>query len=110
MGAPLHTLTLLHHAEHLARLPDKRLRRTEVPFSTAEGVRWRGVEEFDTSEPIGAGPADDYFADVVRAFLASGQGAQGLAGEAPSVLVEAAPICRFGVRWLERNLGFGQVR
>lgn len=105
VGAPLDTMTLLHHAEHLAQLPDKRIRRTEVPFSTTEGVRWRMVEEFDTSEPIVAGLRDDYFADVVQAFLASGQGAQGLVGRAPSVLVEAAPICRFAVQWLERNWG-----
>jgi aminoglycoside 3-N-acetyltransferase len=76
-----------------------------VPFTTAEGVRWRMVEEFDTSEPIVAGLADDYCADIVREFLASGQGAQGLVGGAPSVLVEAAPICHFAVQWLERNMG-----
>ena len=49
---------------------------------------------------------DDYFADVVREFLRSAQStqdAQGLVGDAPSVLVEAAPICRFAVGWLERT-------
>ena len=104
-GAPLDTMTLLHHAEHLAQIPNKRLRRCEVPFLRCGSVEWRMVEEFDTSVPIVPGLADDYFGEVVRAFLAAGGGQQGLVGEAPSVLVEAAPICRFAVAWLERHAG-----
>ena len=61
------------------------------------------MEDFESSEPIVAGLPDDYFADVVREFLGSGQGAQGRVGEASSVLAEAAPICRFAVEWLERK-------
>ena len=41
IGAPWDTLTLLHHAEHLARLPGKRVRRYEVPLATADGVSSR---------------------------------------------------------------------
>jgi aminoglycoside 3-N-acetyltransferase len=105
VGTPLDTMTLLHHAEHLAQLPNKRVRRMEVPFATPEGVHWRMVEQFDTSEPVVAGLPDDYFADIVREFLASGQRAQGLVGAAPSVLVKAAPICNFAIEWLERKVG-----
>jgi len=105
VGAPLDTMTLLHHAEHLARLPGKRVRRVEVPFATPEGVHWRMIEEFETGEPVVPGLPDDYFATVVQAFLAAGSGAQGLIGEAPSVLVPADRICRFAVEWLERNAG-----
>ena len=57
-GAPLDTMTLLHHAEHLARVPGKRVRRVEVPLATTQGVRWHMVEESDTSEPIVAGLPD----------------------------------------------------
>ena len=102
-GAPLDTMTLLHHAEHLARIPGKRERRLEVPFAAPEGVRWRFVEEFDTSEPVVAGLPDDYFAEIVREYLASGRGRQGTIGDAPSVLVEAADVCRFAIEWLERS-------
>ncbi|MDP3174994.1 MAG: aminoglycoside 3-N-acetyltransferase [Phenylobacterium sp.] len=103
VGAPFDTLTLLHHAEHLAQIPNKRVRRYEVPFAAPHGVEWRMVEEFDTSDPVVGGLADDYFADLVRGFLASGQGVQGLVGEAPSLLVDAAAICAFAVDWLERE-------
>ena len=101
VGAPLDTLTLLHHAEHLARLPHKRVRRYEVPLSTPDGVVWRMVEEFDTARPVVDGLAEDYFADLAEAFLASGQGRRGVVGRAPSVLLDAAPLCAFAVAWLE---------
>lgn len=105
VGAPLDTMTLLHHAEHLARLPNKRVRRYEVPFARAGGTEWRVVEEFETSRPVAPGLDDDSFGLIVRAFLASGQGAQGPVGAAPSVLVDAGPVCAFAVAWLERHAG-----
>ena len=102
VGAPLDAMTLLHHAEHLARIPGKRVIRYEVPFGTEAGtVDWRMVEEFDTAVPVVPGLADDYFATIVTAFLATGQGAQGLIGAAPSVLVDAAAMTAFAVDWLE---------
>ena len=105
IGAPLETMTLLHHAEHLARIPGKRLKRVEVPFATPEGVRWRFVEEFDTGSPVVEGLDEEYFADIVGAFVASGQAREGTIGDAPSLLVDAGAICRFGVEWLESRFG-----
>jgi len=106
VGAPLDTMTLLHHAEHLARIPGKRVIRYEVPFATGDGsVTWRTVEEFDTSDPVVAGLDEDYFATIVAAFLAEGHGWQGVIGAVPSVLVEAAAITVFAVDWLEARSG-----
>lgn len=105
LGAPLDTLTLLHHAEHLADIPGKRIRRIEVPFATPDGTQWRMIEEFDTGDPIVEGLAEDYFAGIVTEFLASGEGEQGLVGAAESVLVDAAAITTFGVNWLETRFG-----
>ncbi|HAT2713928.1 TPA: aminoglycoside 3-N-acetyltransferase [Aeromonas hydrophila] len=105
LGAPLDTLTLLHHAEHLADIPGKRIRRIEVPFSSPTGAQWRTIEEFDTGDPIVEGLDEDYFAEIVTGFLASGQGRQGLVGTAPSVLIEAAAITSYGVNWLESRFG-----
>jgi aminoglycoside 3-N-acetyltransferase len=105
VGAPLDTMTLLHHAEHLARIPGKRIKRCEVPFATPDGVDWRMVEEFETSQPVVEGLAEDYFADVVQDFLATGRGVQGPVGDAPSLLVDGAEMCAFAVEWLERRCG-----
>jgi aminoglycoside 3-N-acetyltransferase len=98
-------MTLLHHAEHLAQIPNKRLRRYEVPLSIAGSVEWRMIEEFDTSDPVALGLAEDYFGEIVREFLAGGQGKRGLVGEAPSVLVDAASICGYAIAWLKRHVG-----
>jgi aminoglycoside 3-N-acetyltransferase len=101
LGAPLDTMTLLHHAEHLADIPGKRMRRYEAPILVDGRTVWRTFEEFDTSNPVVEGLADDYFEDVVEDFLATGQGRRGLIGHAPSVLVDAAAIVAFAVTWLE---------
>jgi len=104
-GAPLDTMTLLHHAEHLADIPGKRVKRCEVPFATDGGVEWRMVEEYDTSEPVVAGLADDYFGAIVEEFLAGGEGTTGTIGGAPAALVPADRIVAFAVDWLERRCG-----
>lgn len=103
LGAPLDTMTLLHHAEHLADFPDKRVHRYETPILVDGRTVWRHFEEFDTADPPD-GLADDYFAAIVTDFLVSGKGRQGHVGEARSVLVEAREIVPFAVSWIERAL------
>ncbi len=104
VGAPLDRMTLQHHAEHLAAIPGKRVRRYEVPFAKDGRTVWRMVEEFNTSIPVVAGLPDDYFAEVVTQFLATGRGRRGKVGAANSVLVSAPEIVDFAVRWLERTV------
>ena len=102
-GAPLDTMTLLHHAEHLADIAGKRIKRYDVPLWRGGEVWWRMAEEFDTSDPVVEGLADDYFAEIVRAFLSSGKGRESKVGDAPCVLVNAADVCAFGKAWLEER-------
>ncbi len=101
LGAPLDTMTLLHHAEHLADIPGKRVIRYETPVLEHGRAVWRWFEEFDTSDPVVDGFAEDYFATIVEAFLGGGGGTRGTIGRAPSVLVDAAAIVPFAVRWME---------
>lgn len=103
IGAPFDTMTLLHHAEHLARIKGKRVRRYDVPFAAASGTRWRTIEEFDTSLPVVAGLSDNYFAGIVDEFLGLGVGATGLVGAASATVAEAAAITAFAVDWLETH-------
>lgn len=105
LGAPLDTMTLLHHAEHLADIPGKCVRRYQSPILVDGQTVWRDFEEFDTAGPVVAGLADDYFEDVVKDFLATGEGQRGLVGRAPSVLVDAPAMVAFAVRWLEARFG-----
>ncbi len=101
LGAPLDTMTLLHHAEHLAQIPGKRVIRYETPILIDGETVWREFEEFDTSNPVVATLPDDYFALIVEGFLDTGRGVRGRVGAAPSVLVPAAEMVKFGVAWLE---------
>ena len=105
LGAPLDTMTLLHHAEHLAKLPEKRVIRVEVPFATPEGTAWRMLEEFDTSNPCVASLPDDFIDRIVTDYLATGAGTRGKVGRASSVLVDAADILLFAIAWMERVAG-----
>ncbi|MCD0443216.1 aminoglycoside 3-N-acetyltransferase [Glycomyces sp. A-F 0318] len=105
VGAPLDTMTILHHAEHLADLPGKRRVRIEYPLATPHGTRWRLVEEYDTARPVVPGPPEDYFARIAEDYLATGAGSRGPVGGAPSVLVDAAGVVAFAVAWLEGRYG-----
>jgi aminoglycoside 3-N-acetyltransferase len=105
LGAPLDTMTLLHHAEHLAAIPH-RIRRYDTPMLIDGKTVWRSFEEYDTSEPPGE-PGElphDHIGRIVEAFLATGNGRRGRIGAAPSVLVNAKDILPFAVRWLEARL------
>jgi aminoglycoside 3-N-acetyltransferase len=104
VGAPLDTMTVLHHAEAIADIPGKRRVRIEYPLVGDDGSTvWRWVEEFDTSRPVVDGLDDDYFATVVDDFLATGSSRRGRIGDADSVLVDAREITEFAVDWLTRR-------
>jgi aminoglycoside 3-N-acetyltransferase len=106
LGAPLDTMTLLHHAEHLADIPH-RIKRYKSPLLIDGQTVWRSFEEYDTSDPPGE-PGQlpmDHIGQIVEAFLATGKGSRGSVGAAPSVLVEAKEIVPFAIGWLEDRLG-----
>jgi aminoglycoside 3-N-acetyltransferase len=101
LGAPLDTITLLHHAEHVARIPGKRRIRYRRKLLRDGVPVWVEIEEFDTSLPVADGLPEDFFAHVTAAYLGEGNGKRGRVGSADSVLLDAAGLHRFAVRWLE---------
>lgn len=102
IGAPWRKCTLVHHAEHLARMPDKLVVRYEVPFATNNGTFWRFIEEYETDYPVHEALPDNHIGMIVTDFVAAGNGTQGQVGRAPSLLVDAEPLVAFAVHWLER--------
>lgn len=104
LGAPLDTMTLLHHAEHLAKLPNKRVLRGEVPLLIAGATVWRQFEEFDTGQPVVDGLPADVFEQIAQAFLDAGHGSSGVVGQARAVLVDAPAMVDFAVQWLEARV------
>lgn len=105
VGAPWDTMTLIHHADHLANLPAKRVLRYEVPFATGAETTWRFMEEFDTTEPLVEGLPENYIEQIVTAYVARGSGRGGTIGLAPSLLVDGRSMLAFAIEWLETRAG-----
>lgn len=103
LGSPLECVTLLHHAEHLADVPEKLVVKYPAPV-LRDGKRILiDIEEFDTSTGIPGYPDEDYFVSIVREFIANGNGSSGNVGCGKSYLFDAESLCRHAVEWLERT-------
>jgi aminoglycoside 3-N-acetyltransferase len=106
LGAPLETVTLLHHAEAIARVPGKRTVTYEIAL--ADGTM-RSYTDIDTSR--GAYPYErlgletDEFEVIARAALAAGIGTRGQVGAADCHLFPAPELVGFAVAWLEERFG-----
>ncbi|QCX76185.1 SPBc2 prophage-derived aminoglycoside N(3')-acetyltransferase-like protein YokD [Streptomyces sp. YIM 121038] len=109
LGAPLDSLTLLHHAEALADAPGKRFVDYEQPVLEGGERVWRRFHDIDSADgafdyspvvPDGVWP----FEVIARELLATGKGARGLVGAAESHLLEARDVVEFGVAWMEEKL------
>jgi aminoglycoside 3-N-acetyltransferase len=101
LGAPLRTISLLHHAEAIARAP-KRRTTYRLPIAGRGWIAireldvWRGAYPYDGAEPL---------ATIAAAALAAGVGNAGTVGEATAHVFPAAELTRFAVTWLERRFG-----
>ncbi len=89
LGAPLDTVTLVHHAEAVAKVPPGKRRvnygSPVIVGNPGERV-WRTFSDIDTSE--GALPyervlgEEDYIEHITRSALSAGAGRSGRAGRA----------------------------
>ena len=103
LGAPLSNLTLLHHAEHLANVPHKRIDRYALPVMRNGQRVWVDIEEYDTTDGIADFGSDDYFFAIGQAYLALGKGRTAQVGNAPAYLFEADDVKQFGMQWMEAH-------
>jgi aminoglycoside N3'-acetyltransferase len=110
LGAPPGTITALHLAEAVARIPGKRRVRYEVPLRIDGRRCWREAEEFDTNALLDACLANglDPIECIATEYVAQGHGRRGRVGAANSWLFEAPDLVAFGVRWLESR--FASIR
>lgn len=111
LGAPLDTVTLVHHAEAVAEVPGKRRVGYGMPVNVGGERRWRTFSDIDTAE--GALPyesvlgEEDYIEHIVRSALAAGAGRSGPVGEAIAYLFDARALVEHAVGWIERNFASG---
>ncbi|HEX6886609.1 MAG TPA: AAC(3) family N-acetyltransferase [Candidatus Nanopelagicales bacterium] len=107
LGADPDTVTLLHHAEYLADVPDPlRVRRHRLVAGPG-GPRIVVVECLDDEDgivPLDRQPAEDYFAIILREYLSTGRARRGQVGDAAADLIEGADLLRFGTAWMTEHL------
>ncbi len=107
LGAPLDTVTLLHHAEAIAQVAEKRTVTYRVTLAGDGGLRERTYTDIDTSR--GAYPyetlelGEDEFAVIAREALAAGIGVRGTVGDGASHLFPARSLTAFAVAWMEER-------
>lgn len=104
LGADPDTVTLLHYAEYLADIPDKRTVTRHRKVMDESGPVVRSIHALDDTDGIAEWGGDDYFIDILEAFIATGQIVVGQVGGAASELFDARPMVEFATHWMERHL------
>jgi aminoglycoside 3-N-acetyltransferase len=95
LGCDHDNVTLLHYAEHIVDIPDKRVAKYLVPVEES-GVRvWREMEEVDTAERAHDHWPDRFFARLVDTYLARTANAGARVGDASAYLLSAADLLAF---------------
>jgi aminoglycoside N3'-acetyltransferase len=90
LGSDPDNVTFLHYVEHIADIPHKRVAQFKVPV-TEHGARvWRDMKEYDTSgDGVHANWPADFFARIVRGYLAESGNAGSKVGNALCYLLPA---------------------
>jgi len=107
LGAPLDTVTLVHHAEAVAEVPGKRRVSYRCPVLEDGERLWRTFSDIDTSE--GALPyervtgEEDHIRHIARSALEAGAGTSGPVGDGMGYLFEARGLVEHAVSWIEGN-------
>jgi aminoglycoside 3-N-acetyltransferase len=114
LGAPLRSLTLLHHAEAIADVRPKRRRSYVLPLA-AEGAppSWHTLHDIDVEygpfpyEQVIEGGEDplEGIAAMAAAALAAGVGVRGEIAGARCHLFPAVELIAFATAWLEVRFG-----
>ena len=98
LGSDHDAVTFLHYVEHVAEIPNKRIRRFQVPVLDDGRGAWRSMEEFDTSgDGAIANWPDRFFAKIVDAYLAATGNQGGRVGNALSYILRARGLLDFAL-------------
>jgi aminoglycoside 3-N-acetyltransferase len=106
LGAPLETVTLLHHAEAIASAPGKRMITYEIALADGSVRSYTDIETSGGAYPYASlGLGADEFEVIARDALAAGVGVRGVVGAAECHLFPAAELVRFAVAWIDQRFG-----
>ena len=100
LGADTNTVTVIHYAEYLAHVRDKRRVRRHRCVLGERGPEIRVVECLDDSLGIVDWPGEDYFSVILDAYMAGHAVARGKVGDAVSERLDARELVDFAARWM----------
>ena len=109
LGAPLDTITLVHHAEAVACVDGKRRVEWRCPVLVEGEREWRALHDIDTS--VGALPYGgitggvDYVEHFARAALERGAGSSGPLGAGTGHVLDARVLTETTVELIESAFG-----
>ena len=103
LGPLFDSLTILHHAEHIANVPNKKIERYRWPMLREGKREWVEFEQFNTHGEIVDWPEGNYFQCIPDEYLALGRCRTGKVGAADSYLFDAKDLTDFAVKWLEEK-------
>ena len=106
LGADLDKITLLYHAQSLAKLTGKRVVHRVDQVLENDNIVNRHIVEFDTRHPVVGNMPDHYPGKVTRAFLQTGLATSGNVGAARSFLFSARDFVEFATDKMEREYGY----
>lgn len=104
LGPLFDSLNILHYAEHIADVPNKRTERYRWPVLRNGRCEWIAFEQFDTSHGIVDRLDGGYFQRIVEEYLDCGSVARANVGAADSFLFDARDLADFAIEWLEKHL------
>jgi aminoglycoside 3-N-acetyltransferase len=110
LGCDHDSVTFLHHVEHIADIPDKRIARFKVPVLENGARVWRDMEEFDTSgDGAHANWPDRFFSMIVDGYLAASGNNGGPVGDAHCHLFSARGLLDFALPVMVRVAALGHA-
>jgi aminoglycoside 3-N-acetyltransferase len=105
LGSDFDHVTILHYAEHCAKLPDKRIIRRAEQLLFRDTIVDVVIEEFDTGELVISSMPANYFAQITQQFVNAGNAQAGIVGQAHAVLLPAQEFVGFAIDKMEHEFG-----
>lgn len=96
IGSDHDNVTLLHHAEAVAPIPNKKVLKITLPVLHYEKFEWFEIEDFDSSIGVRNWP-DNFFADIVGQFIESTKLAPSQVGQAETFVLDAKKLVDFSI-------------
>lgn len=96
LGPDLDAITILHYAEHISPIENKRIEQYKVPL-LKNGIRvWIDIKEYDTSEGICLWP-DRFFEKILQRYFNEHSTQPKKIGNADSYLIDAKSLVDFSI-------------